>query len=313
MKKRVFKTNSVNLKAVMYIPGMDFMHTYSNSSIVIFNVLSIEAALVTIIKKLLGVIEFDGLYANYCYLILLGDLMTHRGMLMAITWHVINRAGTGTLMQCLSKETVEILMEAVAVSEKDDCHGIAEDVMLRQLAPMGTGGFNVALDINILKDAVVDHGLPIQNMLAAHTDGGMTPGQVAMMPYDTNSPAWSESNFKGKSVAFSTHSQRWHDPTNFSFLPHGQSPLGAGGMLPVSPGYSPSPPNAYSPHRPMSHIVCGCSLTIQYIADSMPPFYDRSQGATSPTYSAGGVSPTSPYVPQALYAGATSLFGMSPI
>jgi len=183
------------------------------------------------------------------------------GTLMAITWHVINRAGTGALMRCSSKETVEILMEAVAVSEKDDCHGIAEDVMFRQLAPMGTGGFNVALDINILKDAVVDHRLPVQNMLMAHTDGGMTPGQVEMMPYDTNSPAWSESNFKGKSMAFSAHSQRRDDPTNFSFLPHGQSPLGAGGMLPVSPGYSPSPPNANSPHRPMSHIVCGCSLT----------------------------------------------------
>ena len=123
--------------------------------------------------------------------------------------------------------------------------------MFRQLAPMGTGGFNVALDINILKDAVVDHRLPIQNMLMAHTDGRMTPGQVAMTPYDTNSPARSESNFKGESVAFSPLTVNGgDDPTNFSFLPHGQSPLGAGGMLPVGPGYSPSPPNAYSPTSP---------------------------------------------------------------
>jgi len=64
MKKRVFKTNGVNLKAVMYIPGMDYMCTYSNSGIMIFNALSIEAACVTIIKKLLGVIEFDGSYVS---------------------------------------------------------------------------------------------------------------------------------------------------------------------------------------------------------------------------------------------------------
>jgi len=90
-KKRVFKTNGANLKAVMYIPGMDFMRTYSNSGVVIFNALSIKAAHATIMKKLLGVIEFDGLYANYCYLVLLGDLTTHSGTLMAITWHGINR------------------------------------------------------------------------------------------------------------------------------------------------------------------------------------------------------------------------------
>ena len=98
---------------------------------------------------------------------------------------------------------MEILMEAVTVSEKDDCYGIAENVMFRQLAPMGTGGFDFAPDIDMLKDAIVDHRLPVQNMLAAHADGRMTPSQVAMTPYGYNSPAWLESSFKGKTVAFS--------------------------------------------------------------------------------------------------------------
>ena len=87
-----------------------------------------------------------------------------------------------------------------------------------------------------------------------------------------------------------------------------------GGMSPASLRYSPSPPNAYlptSPHVPV--IVCGCYLTIGYITDAMLPFYDQSQGATSPTYFAGGMSPTLPYVPQSLYAGATSPFGTSPM
>ena len=55
------------------------------------------------------------------------------------------------------KETVEILMEVVTVSEKDDCYKIAENVMFHQLAPMGTGGFNFAPDIDMLKDVIVDH------------------------------------------------------------------------------------------------------------------------------------------------------------
>jgi hypothetical protein len=34
------------------------------------------------------------------------DLMTHRGILMAITRHDINRADTGALMRCSFEETV---------------------------------------------------------------------------------------------------------------------------------------------------------------------------------------------------------------
>ncbi|KAG2338022.1 hypothetical protein BDR05DRAFT_1004556 [Suillus weaverae] len=191
----------------------------------------------------------------------------HQGSLMAITHHGINRADTvnGVLMYldldfCSFEEMVElILMEAAAaVGEEDDCHGIAKNVMFSQLAPMGTvtGAFDVALDIDMLKDAIVDHRLPVQNMLAAQADGGMTPGQVAMTLYNTNSPAWSEGNFKGESAAFSPLTVNGsEDPTNFSFLGYGQSPLGAGGMSPAGPGYSPSSPNTYSltsPYVPQS-------------------------------------------------------------
>ena len=60
--------------------------------------------------------------------------------------------------------------------------------MFGQMAPMGTGAFEVALDMDMLKDVIVGHHLGVQNMLAGQADGGMSPGQVAMMPYDSNSP-----------------------------------------------------------------------------------------------------------------------------
>ncbi|KAJ8073230.1 DNA-directed RNA polymerase II core subunit rpo21 [Marasmius tenuissimus] len=107
---------------------------------------------------------------------------------MAITRHDINRADTGALMRCSFEETIEILIEAATVGEKDDCHGIVENVIFSQMAPMGTGAFDVALDIDILKDVIVNHRLPVQSMFAAQADGGMTLGQVAMTPYDSNFP-----------------------------------------------------------------------------------------------------------------------------
>jgi DNA-directed RNA polymerase II subunit RPB1 len=85
----------------------------------------------------------------------------------------------GALMCCSFEEMVETLMEAAAVGERN-CHGIAKNVMFGQLAPMGTGAFDVTLDIDMLKGTIVDRCLLVQNIPVVHTDGGITPGQVAM-------------------------------------------------------------------------------------------------------------------------------------
>ncbi|KAJ7596384.1 DNA-directed RNA polymerase II, subunit 1 [Mycena floridula] len=303
-KEWVLDTDGVNLKTVMCVDGVDFKRTYSNSCVEIFNVLGIEAARAAIMKELRSVIEFDGSYVNYRHLALLCDLMTHRGTLMAITRHGINRADTGALMRCSFEETVEILMEAAAVGEKDDCHGVAENVMFGQMAPMGTGAFDVALDIDMLKDAIVDHRLPV--MMAAQVDGGMTPGQVAMTPYDTNTPMWQDGLFKGDQAAFSPLAVNGGGDDGGSYqhtAGFGQSPMHSGGMSPGAPGsYSPGSPNIYSPTSP-SYVpqspFNGAMSPFPGYATS--PMYGR--GATSPTYSptspginmtSPGYSPTSP-------------------
>lgn len=215
--------------------------------------------------------------------------MTHRGTLMAITRHGINRANTGALMRCSFEETVEILMEAAAVGEKDDCRGIAENVVFGQMAPMGTGAFEVALDIDMLKDAIVDHSLPVQSMLADQLDDDMTPGEVAMTPYDTNSPMWHDGMFKSDPASFTPFASNGSDDaTSFQYLGFSQSPLGAGGMSPAGPGYSPSSPNAYSPTSPsfVPQSPHGGATSL-FITSHM--LHHRSRGPTSPTY-----SPTSP-------------------
>lgn len=285
-KEWVLETDGINLKTVMCIDGVDFTRTMSNNCVEIFNVLGIEAARASIMKELRSVIEFDGSYVNYRHLALLCDLMTHRGSLMAITRHGINRADTGALMRCSFEETVEILMEAAAVGEKDDCHGVAENVMFGQMAPMGTGSFEVALDIDMLKDAIVDHHLPAQAMMNSHLENGMTPGQVAMTPYDTNSPVWQEGTFKGDQAAFSPLAVNGGDEQgSFPYSAYSQSPQ-RGGM---SPGYSPGSPNIYSPTSPGFVPQSPFSSTTSPFPYSQSPFYAR--GATSPTY-----SPTSPAI-----------------
>lgn len=43
---------------------------------------------------------------------------------------------------------------------------------------MGTGAFDVMLDIDMLKDAILDHQLPVQTMLATQIEGGKTQGRL---------------------------------------------------------------------------------------------------------------------------------------
>lgn len=305
-KEWVLETDGINLKTVLCIDGVDWQRTYSNSCVEVFNVLGIEASRGAIMKELRGVIEFDGSYVNYRHLALLCDLMTHRGSLMAITRHGINRADTGALMRCSFEETVEILIDAAAFGEKDDCRGIAENIMFGQMAPMGTGSFDVALDIDMLKDVIPDHSMPISSLLSSHLDnGGLTPTQIAMTPYDSASPAWtSEVAFKGELAAFSPlAASSGDDSTGFSFQGFGQSPMGTSGGMSPSFGYSPLSPNAYatSPYIPQSPFSTVTS-PFRPSPYSASPFHENKFGL-SPTYTptsplltlrSPGYSPTSP-------------------
>ncbi|KAJ2114845.1 DNA-directed RNA polymerase II core subunit rpo21, partial [Coemansia sp. RSA 788] len=149
-------TDGINLREVLWQNHVDAHRTYSNHPREILEVLGIEAARAAILREVRNVIEFDGSYVNYRHLALLVDLMTARGKLTAITRHGINRTDSGALMRCTFEETVEILMEAAAVGAIDDCRGVAENILLGQLAPLGTGSFDVMLDEEMLANAVID-------------------------------------------------------------------------------------------------------------------------------------------------------------
>lgn len=65
---------------------------------------------------------------------------------MSIARHGINRIDSGALRKCSFEETVEILLEAAVHSEKDPLKGVTENIIMGQLAPMGTGCFDMNID-----------------------------------------------------------------------------------------------------------------------------------------------------------------------
>ncbi|KAJ4366276.1 DNA-directed RNA polymerase II core subunit rpo21 [Neocucurbitaria cava] len=318
-KEWVLDTTGTALAEVLAIDGVDATKTYSNSFIEILGVLGIEAARAGLLKELGMVLSFDGSYVNHRHMALLVDIMTQRGLLMAITRHGINRNDTGALMRCSFEETVEILLEAAGHGELDDCRGVSENIMLGQLAPMGTGEFDVIMDSAMLLTMVEDNS----KMMGGAAVAGNYLDNGAATPYDLGSPTYEGGMGMGGYDASASFSPLVHAGGNdeggltvigagygdggFSPFTGGRSPGFAGGMSPgypgtspVSPGFSPASP-MYSPTSPGISSPRFAATSPGYMASPTSPHYSptspRYGSPTSPSYSPtspAGYSPTSP-------------------
>ncbi|CAG8604253.1 17477_t:CDS:2, partial [Acaulospora morrowiae] len=286
----ILETDGTNLLEVLNVENVDHRRTYSNNCVEIMEVLGIEATRAALLKELRGVIEFDGSYVNYRHLALLCDVMTSRGYLMAITRHGINRAETGALMRCSFEETVEILMEAAAAGEIDDCKGVAENIMLGQVAPLGTGEFDVYLDQEMLKTTApsIEGQNKSISFETRRTTGAMTPSHIPMTPFTIGShtPAYM------MSPSYGSKSPQYYAPTSPAFSPvlepTGSKAITVGQNYPWSSPYNSSSP-AYGPSSPQ---YSPSSPSAAPFAHSPAPAFTPQSPAYSPT--SPSYSPTSP-------------------
>ena len=308
-------TSGSSLGQVLTIPGVDTKRTYSNSFIEVFEVFGIEATRSALMRELTQVLAFDGSYVNHRHLALLVDVMTSRGHLMAITRHGINRADTGALMRCSFEETVEILLEAAASGELDDCRGVSENVMLGQLAPLGTGELEVFLDQDMLNTVISDNAR-FGIMPNIGIKGNMIPDGAAT-PYDSGSPL-GDTGYLGSpdGAAFSPIVQPGggtpggfteYQPPGFSgsLSPYsggrspggGYSPSSPFHTSPSSPLFSPTSPGVgYSPTSPGMSVSSPAFAVSPRFSPASPAFTPTSPAysPTSPAIGGVGISPTSP-------------------
>lgn len=150
----VLETDGTAFMKVLCTKHVDPVRTYSNDVVEILQALGIEAGRKAIEKELNNVISFDGSYVNYRHLSLLCDVMTSKGNFMAITRHGINRQEVGCLMRCSFEETVDVLLDAAFHAEIDPMKGVSENIMLGQLSKVGTGCFDLILNVEECKKAM---------------------------------------------------------------------------------------------------------------------------------------------------------------
>lgn len=147
----LIETDGTALMKVMAVEGVDFKRTYTNNVVEILTVLGIEATRKALINELQLILGSYSIYVNSRHIQVLVDMMTLRGHLTAITRHGINRVDTGALKKCTFEETTEILLEAAFFGEHDPLSGISENIIFGQMAPYGTGSFDLVVDVNAIR------------------------------------------------------------------------------------------------------------------------------------------------------------------
>lgn len=149
--------------------NIDRHHTYTDDIVETFQVLGIEAARKAIEREIQNVISYDGSYVNQRHLALLCDIMTIKGYLVSTNRHGINRQDISPIMRSTFEETVGVLVDAAAHSETDLLKGVSENILLGQLAKMGTGSFDILLDVEKCTSAMelpTDDIDPFSNMMS---------------------------------------------------------------------------------------------------------------------------------------------------
>ncbi|EJK46059.1 hypothetical protein THAOC_35301 [Thalassiosira oceanica] len=298
----VLETDGSNLMSVLGIEHVDASRTISNDIVEVFTVLGIEGVRAAILSELRNVISFDGSYVNYRHLACLVDVMTMHGHLMAVDRHGINRVESGPLLRCSFEETVDMLNDAALYAEEEVLRGVTENIMMGQLARVGTGDIDLLLDEQkVVRDAVE----VVVDNLEGDKDLGLVGGGIGMpTPYASTPFAASPSMNQNVEMSPFVDAAGGFSPAVGGFSPAvsgfspSYSPAGGSGTSgsygefgPSSPQYSPTSP-AYSPTSPAYSPTSPAYSPTSPAYSPTSPAYSPTSPAYSPTSPA--YSPTSP-------------------
>jgi len=136
-----------NMEEIMRVPGVDWRRVYTNDIHEIARVLGIEAARAAIIKEIYNVLSDQGLDVDIRHIMLLADMMTWTGQIRQIGRMGIAGEKPSVLARATFETTVQKLVESAVTGEEDPLLGVTENIILGQLAPVGTGMVRVFMSL----------------------------------------------------------------------------------------------------------------------------------------------------------------------
>jgi DNA-directed RNA polymerase subunit A' len=143
----LIKTEGSSLGEVLSTPGVDHTRTITNNVYEVAEVLGIEAARNVIIKEALHVLEEQGLDVDVRHVMLVADAMTATGEILQVGRHGVSGEKASTLAKAAFEITVPTLVDAAVRGAWDELKGVAENVIVGQQIPMGTGLIDVYMSM----------------------------------------------------------------------------------------------------------------------------------------------------------------------
>lgn len=128
-----------NLKPVLGMPGVDKTRTTTNDIYQIYETLGIEAARNSVINEAMKVLEDQSLDVDVRHIMLVADRMTVTGELQAVGRQGISGSKGSALARAAFEETEKHILNAALRGEVDTLRGVAENIIIGQPVPVGTG------------------------------------------------------------------------------------------------------------------------------------------------------------------------------
>jgi DNA-directed RNA polymerase subunit A' len=141
----IVRTEGSSLALALEIPGVDVTRTVSNNINETALVLGIEAARNVIIREAVGVLEEQGLDVDIRHVMLVADMMTSSGDVLQVGRHGVSGEKASTLAKAAFEITIPTIVDAAVKGIVDTLRGVAENVIVGQQIPMGTGLIEVSM------------------------------------------------------------------------------------------------------------------------------------------------------------------------
>ena len=142
----VIQTTGSNLLKVLEVEGIDKFNVRTNNIFEIGIGLGIEAARNSLISELKATLENQGLEVDIRYLMLVADVMCHKGYLQKIGRHGISGSKDSVLARAAFEITVPTIARAAKEGEIEELKGITENVIVGSQIPIGSGTVDIYMN-----------------------------------------------------------------------------------------------------------------------------------------------------------------------
>ena len=139
----IVQLSGCGLLALAKCPDLVWSRITTNSVMEVAQVLGLAAARAVLFAEIHKVLCSDGGYVDPRHIVHVVATMSHRGTIMPITRHGINRVDMGLLQRTSFEEPMDMLLQGAMTHTKDPLRGIAECVAMGQKPPFGTGTVGV--------------------------------------------------------------------------------------------------------------------------------------------------------------------------